>query len=137
MAGPRTTEGQVRALIEHATTLSMVPFIDTAKVVVDWLATQDTEGLLSADTLELIERWLAAHFYETRDPQYSSKNTGRSGAQFQGQTGYVLMSSKWGQQACFLDFTGRLAKRSKEAETGQRRKVGAFWLGTDCDRPDS
>lgn len=132
----RTTEPQVRDLIDNSTTISLVPFIETASGLVTWLITKDTDGVLTTELLELIERWLAAHFYETRDPQYSSKNTGRSGASFQGQTAMILMSSKWGQTACLLDVTGVLAQKSKDAETGTKRKARLTWLGTDGDRAE-
>jgi hypothetical protein len=90
---------------------SLTPFIETATDIVTWLDSKDVDGELSAATLELIERWLSAHFYAQSDPILQTKNTGKSGGTFEGQTAMGLKNTRYGQQALFLDSTGNLAKR--------------------------
>lgn len=138
----RTNDSAVRGIIETDSSVSLKPFIQTAASLVDWLEAQDAadQSLLSDDTLELIERYLAAHFYQAnRDRNYSSKSTGRSSGSFQGQTAMVLTSTDPGQTAILLDVTNKLSRRSKEAEEGNRKRVGFTWLGTPSDsvRPDT
>jgi len=84
---------------------------------------------LNATLAESVECFLAAHFYAHADQLLQSKSTGGSSGSFQGQTGQVLSSTQYGQTAMLLDVTGLLAKRSKEAETGQKRVAGVSWLG--------
>lgn len=97
---------------------SLARFIDTAASLVNWVVTQDVDGLMNSDSLELVERWLAAHFYAHSDQLYQSKNTSGAGATFQGQTAMILKSTQYGQTAMLLDVTNSLAMRSKNAENG-------------------
>lgn len=103
---------------------SLTPFIEAASAVVDRVETcsDDKEIALSDAELELIERWLAAHFYAMTDQPYAETETLTSRAKFQGQTGMGLDASKYGQMAKVLDYSGCLA------EVGNPR-VGGFWLG--------
>lgn len=61
-------------------TPDLTPYITTASNLVDQVAVDSTTNgfSLSAATLELIERWMAAHYYTKSDPTY----TGRAGASF-------------------------------------------------------
>jgi hypothetical protein len=101
---------------------SLTPFIDAATDIVTWLDSKDTGNDLSTATLELIERWLSAHFYAQSDPILQSKSTGRSSGVFQGQTAMGLMNTNYGQQALLLDASGNLGKRGKT-------KATLSWLG--------
>lgn len=137
---PRTTKKQVQELIPDVDTkISMTGFIETASALVDWLVNLDagdtTPQLSSGSLPELIERWLAAHFYSKRDTQYQQSNTGRAAGTVEGQSSMVLMGSRWGQQACLLDVTGRLSQRSKDAELGTRRVASVH--GPTCRTPRS
>ena len=128
----RTTQELVRSIVkDHDPGISMVPFITEANVMTDWLSGCDTDSELTATELELIERNLAAHFYCLNDLQFSAKNTGKSGATFQGKTDMGLKATFYGQKALFLDTTGCLAKRDAEALGGGKRRVGIRYLGTD------
>ncbi len=104
---------------------SLTPFIDTANVVVDEVVTcAATRGTaVSSTALELIERWLAAHFYAISDPIAKEKETGDAGAIFQGETEMGFDSTTYGQQAQALDPSGCLSSMSR----GRRASVG--WLG--------
>jgi hypothetical protein len=64
----RTTEAAVKLIIKvnETATPSLTPFIDAANMLVTKLCTSDD---LDDDQLEIIERWLAAHFYAIRAPR--------------------------------------------------------------------
>lgn len=102
----------------------LTPFIDTAAGVITRLASKDVDGELTSANLEIIERWLAAHYYAQADPILQSKSVGKSSGVFEGQTAMGLRNTRYGQQAIALDWTGYLAKIDKGIV-----KVGMKWLG--------
>lgn len=135
----RTTAGAVQSILgdhygpkEDGSLPSLTPFIDTATVMVSRVATCATEkGIaLSSAELELIERWLAAHFYEHSDQMTSRDETGEALAVFQGKTGMYLESTKYGQTALLIDYSGCLAgiQPATDDSTG-RRVLTVDWLG--------
>jgi len=128
----RTTDDNVKAiLVGHYDTdgaPALTAFIATASSLTDYVDTCDTLDELSTTTLELIERWLAAHFYAHADQLAKSKATGDASVSFQGMTGKGLDSTQYGQTAMNLDVTGCLAKKNKEMTEG-KVKVGITWLG--------
>lgn len=129
----RTTSDLVGEIIDLDADIPMTGFIATANVLVNWLDGQDSEDLLDDTTLELIERWLAAHLYAHRDQLYISQGKGRSNATYQvGVLGKGLESTQYGQTALLLDITGKL-------RTYGQRAPSVYWGGTDSDsvRPDS
>lgn len=136
MAAPRTSDPEVREIIESDTDMAMAPFIRTANRLVNWLDSVDTDNALDEDMLTEIEMWLAAHFYAHRDQQFQQKTTGGAMGAFQGQTSMVLLSTYWGQTACGLDVTGRLAQRSADAATGVVRRARLGWAGTKEQSPN-
>lgn len=123
----RTSEAAVKLILDRhydtAHAASLVPFIDTASSLVDKISTNDTTSILSATDLEIIERWLSAHFYAQSDQLYTSKSTGKASGSFQGQTGMQLENTIYGQQAMLLDASGYLSALQKGGI------VGGFWLG--------
>lgn len=111
----RTNAAAVSAILlrdyDVATAPSLVPFIETASLIVDRVAdcAIDKEKTLTTAELERIEAWLAAHYYSQSDRNYISRSTeGASGA-FAGQTGMHLQSTLYGQTAVNLDYSGCLA----------------------------
>jgi len=129
----RTNDAAVLALLapnrdyNTADAPSLQPFIDTASSMVDDLVDCAAErGItLPSVKLELIERWLAAHFYKVSDRPYASKNTEGAGGAFDGKTGMYLESTIYGQTAMRLDPSGCL-----DAIGGSQRKVAdILWLG--------
>lgn len=106
---------------------SLAPFIDTASAVVDDVAkcATDKDETLTSVRLELIERWLAAHFYVCSDQTYSSKSTDGASASFHGQTGMYFESSRYGQTAMRLDPSGCL----NALGSSERKVASGFWLG--------
>ena len=125
----RTTEVAVKGLLlldyDTARAPSLVPFIDTATVLVDRVATcaAAADETLTAAELELIERWLAAHYYVQSDQTFASKSTSGASATHHGQTGMRLENSKYGQGALTIDSSGCLDSITKNA------RAGANWLG--------
>jgi len=132
----RTTAAAVKAVMlpgeeyDTVTEPSLTPFIDTASAYVDDIVTCAAERspavTLSAARLELIERWLAAHFYAQSDKPYASKNTEGASASFHGQTAMYLESTLYGQTAMRLDKSGCLSSIGSGAE---RKVASAVWLG--------
>jgi hypothetical protein len=88
-------------------------------------ATQAPMGSDSPNTmLELIERWLAAHFYCHEDPLYNSKSTGGASGSFQrGSDEGGFGTTEYGKAAVHMDPTGSLVI------LGKRQVAGALWLG--------
>jgi len=130
----RTSSASVQALLgqnyDGSTTLT--PFIDTATALVDWLSSQDSDGELNSTLLELIERYLAAHFYHPVNQFVQAEGAGGASNTYQGQTGQGFSSTMYGQTALRLDVTGLLAKRELESQQG-RSKATVGWLGKTTD----
>ena len=139
----RTTPDAVRGVLsgnyDCNENTNLAPFIDTASNLVDFVRTcAISKGTsLTSTTLEIIERWLAGHFYAMSDPMYSQKSTGGASATFQGQTGMGLSSTLYGQQAMIVDTSGCLAKRNKETLDGSKSVVSMVWLGKDPPDQDN
>lgn len=104
---------------------SLSPFIETANVLTTRLATKaSSEGdNLSVIELELIERWLAAHFYKMSDKAYAENTTADAEAVYDGKTDKGLEASLYGQQALILDWTGTLVQMSRH------HRARGMWLG--------
>jgi len=98
-------------------------FIDAASSIVDDAVTNDEDGVLTSTKTELMELWLAAHFYHCYDPIYQSKNTLKSSGQFQGQSAMGLDGSRYGQMAKELDPSGYLSAND------QKSIMTLFWGG--------
>ncbi len=125
----RTTADAVDDIVEVDSAIDLTPFITVANELV-------TECCASAvpaytDTrLELIERYLAAHFYVIRDPRASSESAGVSKSYLNPNVGMAIHGTKEGQQALLLDTAGGLAALSKRTEAGGSKSIGVTWLGT-------
>ena len=121
----RTSSASVQGILnEYDSNISLTPFIDTATVVVDRVEALDTAGVLSSATLELIERWLAAHFYACTDQLPAAEGAGKSQTTWQGKTAMGLDFTQYGQMAKRLDFTGMLSSLDR----GKSRPA-ISWLG--------
>ena len=123
----RTTEEAVSGIIEVDSDISLTPFIETANNLVDRVAASDSS--VSSATLELIERYLSAHFYTLRDPRPVSERAGTVWVQHQSRVDLGLKTSHYGQMAIALDPTGTL-----KALSDGRRAAGVTWLGIEEDR---
>jgi hypothetical protein len=134
VAARTTPEAVKEILLRHYDTVnepSLQAFIDSAASLVDYVVSQDADSILSKETQELTERWLAAHGYAHADQLYSQKQTGRASSTFQGKTGMHLQSTQYGQMAMMLDVTGTLVRLNNDAAKGGKSSAGLIWLGSD------
>lgn len=131
----RTTATNIKKIIEVDTTIvpadaDFIPFIDTANEIVTEMCT-GTNGPATKYTdtrLELIERWLAAHFYAIRDPRAKSEKAGSVGINYQGKVDLNLSVTTYGQQAMMIDTHGGLSKLN----SGKSPAAAVLWLGTEA-----
>jgi len=126
----RTTSDAVAAVIEVDVAIDLAPFI----LVANELVTEVCSNKNYTDSrLELIERWLSAHFYTNRDPRSVNEKAGSVGATYQSAVDLNLSTSHYGQTAMMLDTAGGLASLSNRK---MKRTVGVTWLGT-VPQPDN
>ena len=122
----RATDSDVRDAADLDPTINLLVFMRAANKIVDYVVTQDADGLLSTGLLKDIETFVAAHFAVcNRDKQYTSKSTGGASGSFQGQYAMRLESTDPGQTAMLLDVTGTL----KQLNEARRPKIRVQWLG--------
>jgi hypothetical protein len=149
----RTTPDKVQGIIEvSCNTEDLIPYIEVANELVTercvnppygpnpepflndgdgrcnrrenlYLANDPQYIPYTAVRLELIERWLAAHFYTVFDPRTESEGAGQGRARFEGKTAMYLQSSKYGQHACLLDTNGSLAELSRRTESATKVRL--------------
>jgi len=124
----RTTDAAVKGIIEVDATISTTPFIEAASAIVD---DECVDSGYDSTRLELIERWLSAHFYAIRDKQVSSEKAGSVGEVFQFKLGLNLAVTMYGQMAMQVDTQGNLANLSKRTEKGFSSGAKVVWLGTE------
>ena len=103
----------------------LTPYIDAASSLVDDVADCAVAkgAALSDAKLELIERWLSAHFYQQSDMGFASKSTQGASASFHGRTDMGGDSTLYGQSAQALDPSGCLRALLKGA------RASLEWLG--------
>ena len=126
----RTTPDAVAAIIEVDDAITLTPFIESASAVVDDVC---VPLLYDATRLELIERWLSAHFYALRDPRRSSEGASGVSASYQNAVDLGFNCTHYGQAAMRLDTRGGLAALEKLSKQGGRRTVGVYHLVEDDD----
>lgn len=128
----RTTSSKVQDILgrHYDDSTDLTGFITTASSLVDKVSSNDSDVLLNATSLEIVERWLAAHCYAHMDQLMSSESGGGASGQYQGQTAMYFDSTQYGQMAMVLDVTGYLAKLNKQAKEG-RMVASMVWLGTE------
>jgi hypothetical protein len=97
----------------------LTPFVETASAMVDTLVVKAALKAVTftAARLELIERWLAAHYYTQSDRTYKSRSTLDASATFNTDGKEYLNA------ALALDNSGCLAALLNG------KRAGAFWLG--------
>ena len=118
----RTTEPEVRGIVDTDSKISIEPVIRTANLLTDRVSSQDSGSILSDALLVEIETYLAAHFYSLRDQLFAEQETGDAQAVYVGRTAMGLRGTSYGQAAIDLDLTGTLASLGK-------KKAGMAWLG--------
>lgn len=126
----RTTSEAVSAIIEVDAAISLTPFIEAANAVVTKNCVDDA---FTEVELELIERWLSAHFYRMRELQIQQERAGVVSRGFQSQLALGFDNSTYGQMAMRLDWSGALSALNEQAKSGAKIAVGVTWLGTPYD----
>lgn len=117
---PAKVEGVLNRDYDYANRPNLVPYIDTANSVTSRLIAKASENGYSIDstTAELIERWLAAHYYTRSDATHTSRNNMGASASF------ARKGDEYKQTAIDLDPSGILA-----GLVSGLMPVTAFWLG--------
>jgi hypothetical protein len=115
----RTTAAKVQAIIQTKASISLDPFIETANHLVTKVCTSSN---YDATDLELIERWLAAHFYAVRDPRRLREKAGPVSAEYKGKWDLKLNLTEYGQQVLLLDYEGHFAALN------ERKNAAVFGL---------
>ncbi len=123
----RTDAAAVQGIIETDATIDLAPFIDTANLLV----TDVCGGFEYSDAkLEMIERWLAAHFYAIRDMRASREQAGSVSQAFQYKVDLGLNVTMYGQQVLRLDTEGGFAALEARSKGLGKLDGSVTWLGT-------
>jgi hypothetical protein len=142
---PRTTQALVQAIIDVEPDFDVSPFITAANMLTTGVCTYPaprrhehgkvpyTDGFIGSQ-MEIIERWLAAHFYQVFDTAIMASRALDASATFAIKIDYDLRSTIYGQQAMVLDFQANLAKWNNSMKVQKRIKIGGHWLGERRDR---
>ena len=83
--------------------------------------------------LELIETWLSAHFYATRDPRPVDEKAGSVSQQNQSKVDLGFNNSHYGQDAMTVDTSGWLGRLNNKIKKGGRSTAGVTSLATLTD----
>lgn len=128
-----TTSGAVESILlnDYDGVSPLHPFIEAAAMLVARLSqcAIDRGAPLSADEIEILERWLAAHYYATSDRPYVAKKTADASATFMVKQGLDLQATPYGQAALTLDSSGCL-----DSLTSPGKKARGAWLGRNPSR---
>jgi hypothetical protein len=124
---PRTTEELVGGLIELDDSVPVDPFITTASLLVDRLCAPEVDD----DTeLEIVERWLSAHFYAVRESRSVSESVAGISETKQSKVDLGLDLSHYGQTAKLLDSSGALARWDQAMRKGRSTTATLAWMGS-------
>lgn len=134
MAQPpyRTTQALVQGIITTQKGVDLTPFIATANEITTDICgvypVPYSDGYVGS-RMELIERWLSAHFYSIFDMQLSHAKAGTVAVGYQYKIDLGLKCTMYGQQAIMLDTGGGLAAYDNTAMTKRKINVSIGWLG--------
>jgi len=136
----RTTAELVRSVVEvdldeFPSDASLSSFILTANFLVTEVCA--TSGY-SDDHLQMIETWLAAHFFAIRAKVISSEGVAGLSTSYAFLVGQYLASTPQGQAALSLDIKGRLSQKQSQIVSGSAgKKAGASYLGVPSCKAQS
>lgn len=140
----RTTDELIRKVIEVDEDVDLEPFILPANELVTELCDApyaDSDDAYSEERLELIERWLSAHFYTVLEGRTSFEKASRVSQSIESKVDLGFNLSKYGQTAMRLDTKGGLAALDRRSNSASSIKgnqgvitATAYWLGkTDAE----
>lgn len=124
----RTTTVLVGGIIEVDVKITLTPFIEVANELVTECCSEDD---YTTTRLELIERWLAAHFYTVRDMRAETEKAGPVSERKQSKVDLGFDSSHYGQTAMRLDTAGGLTRLNEQTKQGKKPLVSVAWLGDE------
>lgn len=115
----RTTTIAVQTLLgpNYDGSQPLQQYVDSASVVVDRAVVLATAASQSygATELELMERWLACHYYCQTDPMFTSKKTGDASGSY--------------RDASYLDGARQVDPLGFLAAALSKRRAGVTWAG--------
>lgn len=123
----RTTFENLQTIVtvKSSITTDGEPFITMANELV----TEKCADSSYSDTrLELIERYLAAHFYCVTDMRLASVNVDVS-VSFQHKIDLYLNQTAYGQHAMLIDTDGNLAALNEAMMKGGKVSASLTWVG--------
>jgi len=123
----RTTSADVEGIIEVDSNISLTPFITVANELVTECCSSSSN--YTAIRLELIERWLSAHFYCVRDMRAESEKAGSISEKKQSKVDLGFNTSHYGQMAMRIDTEGGLAALNEQILKGRVSSIEFSWLG--------
>lgn len=130
---PYTTPTLVQGLIDTDPTVDLTPFIASADSLIVNVCLPSYQAIMIDPNLsalmELIERWLSAHFYTILDNQLQMAKAGQGHVIFMQKIDYGLKCSMYGQQAMRLDYLGLLAALDNTTNIKRQINLGMFWMG--------
>lgn len=126
----RTTSQAVLDLIELEDGVSVTQFIDSATMLVTEKC-DTVSNSYSVERLEMIERYLAAHFAAVKYPRTTSESAAGTSESYQTSVGKGFELSPFGQHAMLLDTGGGLAKLNKNTQDGVRSVASLMWMGIE------
>ena len=124
-------------LDEFPTDASISSFILTANLLVNEVCAGTTPAY-SAEHLQMIETWLAAHFFAIRAKVISSEGVAGLSTSYAFMAGQYLASTPQGQAALSLDVQGGLARKQAQIISGTAgMKASASFVGTTSTKVTS
>ena len=125
----RTTIAAVQKIISYDAVLipDIQPFIDDANVMV----TNIIGTAASEATLEMVERYLAAHLIGISDPRIQSEQVRTIQASYQVKLSDGLGITHYGSMAMQLDTSGKLSRWNKAVIAGMASAFSLVWGGKD------
>lgn len=125
----RTTIAAVQKIISYDAVLipDIQPFIDDASLMV----TNIIGTAASEATLEMVERYLAAHLIGISDPRIQSEQVRTIQASYQVKLSDGLGITHYGSMAMQLDTSGKLSRWNKAVIAGMASAFSLVWGGKD------
>lgn len=128
----RTNDAAVGGIIDVDSTISLTPFIEVASAIVTKHCTNTD---FTDEELELIERWLSAHFYAIRDPRRESDRASVVSKKIESKVDLGFDVTRYGQMAMRIDWSGALAALNEQAKQG-KMTASITWLGTPVEEEE-
>ena len=128
----RTSSTAVESIIDGTPEKTLTPFIDAANLMVTNLCSADTD--YSANDLEMIERYLAAHFYQITIVPADSADTGNASESKRSKIDMGLNLTHFGQMAMRFDYNHHLMDNEISLQKGlSAAAISLTWLGSTED----